>query len=210
LSRNDSAIYFGNRSYSLAEASKLLSRQLDEAFFLSDVYNKIDKYNRSLSYLQQAVKLQDSVKGHEKIKAALILSLNEKLRQEEIAEQKLRDKNARFQQLQLSIIAICIPALFLITLLISRIKIHRRVVTFMGIISLLFLFEFLTLLLHPVVSGFTHDIPIFELLVFVSIAALLVPVHHTLEDVLINKLTKRNGSRSRIRITTKKMFLKKK
>lgn len=80
----------------------------------------------------------------------------------------------------------------------------------MGIISLLFLFEFLTLLLHPVVSDFTHDVPIFELLVFVSIAALLVPVHHTLEDVLINKLTKRNGSRSRIRITTKKMFLKKK
>lgn len=210
LSRNDSAIYFGNKSYSLAETSKLLSRQLDAALFLSDIYNKIDKYKSSLSYLRQAVKLQDSVKGHEKIKAALILSLNEKLRQEEIAEQKLRDKEARFQQLQLSIIAICIPVFILITLLISRIKINKKLITFMGILSLLFLFEFLTLLLHPIVSGFTHDIPIFELLIFVSIAALLVPLHHRLEQVLVNKLTKRNENRNSIRLTTKKMFLKKK
>jgi hypothetical protein len=60
------------------------------------------------------------------------------------------------------------------------------------------------------VSGFTHHVPIFELLVFVGIAALLVPVHHMLERVLINKLTKRNGSRNSIQIQTKKMILKKK
>ena len=37
------------------------------------------------------------------------LSINEKLRQEEITGQKTRDKEARFQQLQLLTITICIP-----------------------------------------------------------------------------------------------------
>ena len=155
------------------------------------------------------MQLKDLVKGQEKIKAAVILSINEKLRQQEIAEQKIRDKEARYQQLQLLIIAICIPMLFLITLLVSRKKIHRRLITFMGIISLLFLFEFLTLLMHPMVANFTHHIPILELLIFVSIAALLVPAHHRLEHVLINKLTKRKEDDKRIRLSIKKMILKK-
>jgi tetratricopeptide (TPR) repeat protein len=209
LGVNDSAIYYGNMSYSLAEKSKFLTRQLDAALFLSGVNNKSRKYDRALSYLEQSVQLKDSVMGHEKIKAAMNLSMNEKLRQEEMTEQKIRDKKARFQQLQLLIIAICIPMLFLITLLVSRIKINRKLVTFMGIISLLFLFEFLTLLLHPIVADITHHIPILELLIFVCIAALIVPAHHRLEHVLINKLTKGNEDDKDIRITTKKMTLKK-
>lgn len=209
LSRNDSAIYFGSMSYSLAEKSKFLSRQLDAALFLSGIYNKSKKYDSAFTYLQQAVQLNDSVKGYEKIKAFMILSNNEKLRQQEIAEQKIRTAEARFQQLQLLIIAICIPALFLVTLLISRIKINRRLVIFMGIISLLFLFEFLTLLLHPAIASFTHHIPILELLILVSIAALLVPAHHHLEHLLIKKLTKRNGNLKGIGIKTKKITYKK-
>ena len=83
---NDSAVYFGSMSYSLAEKSKFLSRQLDAALFLSGIYNKSQKYDSAFSYLELAVQLKDSVKGHEKIKAAMNLSLNEKLRQVEITE----------------------------------------------------------------------------------------------------------------------------
>ena len=206
---NDSAIYFGNRSFLLAEKSKFLSRQYDAALFLSGIYNKSGKNESAFSYLKKSEQLNDSIKGHEKIKAAVILSINEKIRQAEITEQKLRDKEERFHQLQLLIIAICIPMLFLITLLVSRIKINKKLITFMGIISLLFLFEFLTLLLHPVIANFTHYIPILELLIFVSIAALLVPAHHRLEHILITRLTKRKEDDKPIEITTKKMSLKK-
>ncbi len=208
LGVNDSSVYFGNRSYSLAKKSKFLSHQLDAALFLSGIYNKSKQYNQAFFYLQQAVLLKDSVKGQEKIRAAANLSINEKLRQEEIAEQKIRREEARFQQLQLWIIAVCIPGLFLITLLVSRIQINRKLITFMGIISLLFLFEFLTLLLHPAIARLTHHIPILELLVFVAIAALLVPAHHRLEHSLINKLTERNENLKGSRIKTQKTILK--
>ncbi|MEI9958531.1 MAG: hypothetical protein WDM90_20000 [Ferruginibacter sp.] len=127
----------------------------------------------------------------------MIISNNEQLRQAELAEQKIRDKETRIQQLQLLVIAICIPVLFLLTLFISRIKIHSAIIKFMGIISLLFLFEFLTLLLHPMVADFTHHRPLIELLIFVTIAAGIIPLHHKLEHLLIEKLTKaRHGMRS--------------
>lgn len=210
LSGFDSALYFGVKSYSLAEKSKFLSRQLDAALFLSGIYNKSSKYDSAFFFLEQAVKLKDMVKGNEKVKAAMILSINEKLRQQEINEQKLREKRERFRQLQLLTIAVCIPMFFLITLLVSRKKVNKRLVTFMGIISLLFLFEFLTLLLHPVIGTIAHHIPIFELLLLVCIAALLAPAHHRLEHILLKKLTKRNNEDNGIRIITKQISLKKK
>jgi len=61
--RNDSAVYFGNLSYSLAEKSKFLSRQLDAALFLSGIYNKSREYDSAYYYLERAVQLKDFVKG---------------------------------------------------------------------------------------------------------------------------------------------------
>jgi tetratricopeptide (TPR) repeat protein len=79
LNKKDSAAYFGNWSYSIAKKGNFLSRHLDAAFFLSSHYYKTKKYDSAFSYLQEAVHLQDSVKGREKIKAAMILSIDEKL-----------------------------------------------------------------------------------------------------------------------------------
>ncbi len=88
-----------------------------------------------------------------------------------------------------------------------------RYVRFMGIISLLILFEFLTLLLHPVVADFTHHNPVYELLIFVCIASLLIPAHHSLEHWMIAKLTNRHTQEHRpsyvIKLMTKKLKIKK-
>jgi hypothetical protein len=64
----------------------------------------------------------------------------------------------------------------------------------MGILSLLFVFEFLTILLHPKVVEFTHHTPVYELLIFVAIAAILIPAHHRIEHWLIKKLVHRKNS----------------
>jgi hypothetical protein len=58
----------------------------------------------------------------------------------------------------------------------------------LGVLSLLFLFEYLTLLLHPRVASFTHHTPIYEILIFVAVAAILIPIHHRLEHWLIHHL----------------------
>jgi tetratricopeptide (TPR) repeat protein len=211
LNNVDSAAYYGTRSFDLAEKGRFMSRQLDAANFLSGHFKKLQLYQPAFTYAEQAGVLKDSIEGQEKTRQSLIISNNEQLRQAELAEQKLREKETRSQQLQLLVIAVCIPLLFLFTLFISRIKIHPAIIKFMGIISLLSVFEFLTLLLHPLVADFTHHVPVLELLLFVIIAAGIIPLHHKLEHLLIEKLTKGKyeGSGHRIKIKTIRFKIKK-
>jgi len=190
LNQQDSAAYYGTMCFEVAKRDGFLSRELDAATFLSQHYKKQIIYDSAFNYMELSVLLKDSIMGQEKTKAAMIISTNEQLRQAELAEQKRKDKVARSQQLQLLLIAIFIPLFFLITLFISRIKIHVTFIRFMGIISLLLLFEYLTLLLHPLVANLTHHIPVLELLIFVAIGAGLIPLHHRLEHWLISKLIK--------------------
>jgi hypothetical protein len=78
--------------------------------------------------------------------------------------------------------------------LLSRIRIHTKVIKILGILSLLILFEYLTLLLHPAVAEFTNHTPVYEILIFVAIAAILIPGHHRIENWLIEKLIHKKGS----------------
>ncbi|MDB5015098.1 MAG: hypothetical protein JWQ25_3300 [Daejeonella sp.] len=193
LNQVDSAYFFGNKSFALAEKGHFLLRQLDAAQFLSRHFKNLGEYDQAFTYMEQATSLNDAIKGQEKTREAMMISNNEQMRQAELAEQRLQEKEMRSQQLQLLVIAVCIPMLFLLTLFISRKKVHDMIVRYMGIISLLFLFEFITLLLHPMVANFAHHIPLFELLIFVSIAAGIIPLHHRLEHLMIEKLTKRRN-----------------
>ena len=195
----DSVTFFGTKSFGLAEEGHFMARQLDAANFLGNHFKKLKLYQRAFSYTELAAVLKDSIQGQEKTRQTQVISNDEQLRQAELVEQKIREKETRSQQLQLLVIAICIPLLFLLTLFISRIKIHTAIIKFMGIISLLFVFEFLTLLVHPLVEEFTHHVPVWELLILVSIAAGIIPLHHKLEHLLIEKITKgKNGFKNNL------------
>ncbi len=201
--QNDSATYYANRSLSIAEEDGFLSRQLDAAKFLTEHYASVKNVDSGFFYLTRVQLLNDSINSKSRIREVQIISSNERLRQLEIEENKKIAKRERKQQLQYLFIGIFIPGFFLFTLLLSRIRIHTRVIKILGILSLLILFEYLTLLLHPTVATFTHHTPVYEMLIFVSIAAILIPAHHRVELWLIEKLIHRNGS-----IRLKKLKLK--
>lgn len=186
----DSAAFYGNLCYNVAKNDGFLSRQMDAAIFLSGHYKKLSTYDSAYHFMELSAELKDSVMGNEKLRAATIISSDEQIRQAEMAEQKRKDKAARYQQLQLLMIAIFIPLFFLVTLFVSKIKIHVHFIRFMGIISLLLLFEYLTLLLHPMIANLTHHKPVLELLIFVVIGAGLIPLHHRMEHWLISRLIK--------------------
>jgi tetratricopeptide (TPR) repeat protein len=114
----------------------------------------------------QAKMLYESEKNEEMAKAAEL-----KRKAEEDAERNL----------QLLAIAVFIPIFFVGVLLLSRTKVRPRVVEFLGILSLLLFFEFITDLIYPYVSRLTNENPIWEMLFLVSLAALLEPLNFKLE-----------------------------
>lgn len=194
LHKNDSAVYYASFSQQIAENSGFLTWQLDAANFLSRHYKAVGNIDSAYIYLTKVQQLNDSVNNKAKIRELQLMSSNENLRQQEIEENKRIARKERKQQLQLLFIGMFIPGFFLLTLLLSRIRIHTRVIKTLGIFSLLILFEYLTLLLHPAVAELTNHTPVYEMLIFVAIATILIPGHHRVENWLIEKLTHRRGS----------------
>jgi tetratricopeptide (TPR) repeat protein len=209
--QSDSAQYYAHYMQAIAYNDGFISWQLEAANFLTAHFKSINNSDSALKYLELSQVLQDSISSKEKIRESQILSSNEQLRQAELAESLRRAKEERSQQLQLLFIGIFIPGLFLFTLFLSRRKVRVKVIKAMGIISLLMLFEYLTLLLHPRVLELTNHTPVFEIMIFVLIAAILIPTHHRVEHWLIEKLTRKPSLHASddIVLQTRKLVTKK-
>jgi tetratricopeptide (TPR) repeat protein len=190
INQNDSALVYAKQSLDTAEKCGFIPRQLEAVKFLATWYKDKKNIDSSFYYLNYVQNLNDTINSKSRIRESQILSSNEQLRQLEIVENIRVAKRERKQQLQLLFIAIFIPGFFLLTLLLSRIKLHVRIIKILGILSLLILFEYLTLLLHPYVVELTNHTPVIEMLIFVSIAAVIIPAHHRVENLLIRWLTK--------------------
>ncbi len=203
----DSAIQLARQTWWVAQADKLLPWQLEAAKFLSEQFKLKNRYDSAYTYTSLAYSVNDSLNNKTRIREAQALSMNEQVRQAELEENKRKQQKQRKKQLQLLFIALFIPGFFLITLLLSRIRVSRKVITVLGILSLLIFFEFLTLLLHPFVVKITGHRPVLEILIFVAVAAFLIPAHHRLEHWLVHQLTTIKQREPRIRIKKKKMTL---
>lgn len=183
----DSARYYANRSINIAK-SGFQSKELEAAIFLTDHYKKLRNFDSAFAYVDYSRALNDSINSKNNIRKSQIISSNENLRQLELASLKKKEAKERSTQLQLLFIAIFIPLFFLLTLLLSRINLSIKVIRVLGILSLLFFFEFLTLLIHPTVANITHHTPIYEIFILVGLAAFIIPLHHKMEHWIIHKL----------------------
>ncbi len=121
------------------------------------------------------------------------LKLNEELRQNKLAEEKEKLDEEKKQNIQYTFITIGILILLTIYLIISKsLFVNSKLIKFIGIVSLLIVFEFINLLIHPFLEKITHHSPILILLALVIIAGVLVPLHHKVEHLLVSKLVEKN------------------
>lgn len=194
----DSARYYATLSLNTARKG-FLDKELDATRFMTQLYRNSNNVDSAFYYLDKEKNLNDSINSRSRIREIQAMSSSEKLRQLELEENRKILAQERRQQLQYLFIGIFIPGFFLLTLLLSRIRIHPRVIRILGVLSLLILFEYLTLLLHPRIAILTHHTPVYEMLIFVSIAAFLIPGHHRIERWLIQKLTHRNDGSIRVK-----------
>ena len=123
---SDSAVFYANRSLSIAVKDGFLEKQLEATEFLARHYDEIKNTDSAFAYLKKVQVLNDSVNSKSKIREIQMISGNERLRQLEIEENRKIAQRERKQQLQYLFIGIFIPGFFLLTLLLSRIRIHAR------------------------------------------------------------------------------------
>ena len=184
----DSALQYATGAYNLAYTNGFLTNALAAGTQLSKLYKKENNTDSAFAYMEITATLKDSIEGIEKIKRLESISIEEQLRQKQLVAMAATEKEELRQRLQLLAIGIMIPIFFLTSIYISRKKIHKKFIEFSGIVSLLLLFEYITLLIHPFVEEVTHHTPLLEIIILVCVAALAVPAHHKIESWLIKRL----------------------
>ncbi|MFA6086686.1 tetratricopeptide repeat protein [Mucilaginibacter sp.] len=185
--RKDSCLFYAKKALKAGQIAKYPVAIYNAGNLLTQMYQGRNE-RKELMYLKAAMAAKDSMFNIEKVKQVQILSFNEAARQEEIIDEKRRESEERIINLQLIGIAIFIPTLFLILLLLSKSRTHRKVIEFMSVICLLLVFEFISLFIHPFIQSISNHLPVLELLILVLVAAILVPSHHKLTEWMRDKL----------------------
>ncbi len=185
----DSALVYAKKSLALAIDRNFSEKYIRACELLTEVYKKQHQPDSALAYLGKVVVMKDSVYSQDKEKQIASLTLTEQLRQKDLLEEKAEKDRHRTYVLNMLLIGLLIPFSFLVSLVMSKRKMHPKIVAFSGVISLLLLFEYLTILLHPAVERWTDDSPFLEIMIFVAVAAVLTPAHHRLEHWMLTKLT---------------------
>jgi len=184
----DSAFYYARLTYNQAKEISYTQEVLSSAQKLATLFKKSKQLDSSIVYYEITMNAIDSFTNQEKQKRIQTLTFNEQLRQIEIDKQKKEETAARKRNLELSGIAIFIPVFLFAVILLGRRKVKSRTIEFLGILGLLFLFEFIVLFTHPYIGHWTNESPIWMLLILVAVAAILIPLHHRSEAWIKKKL----------------------
>lgn len=192
--QNDSALYYAREALHDADNTTDPSTRVSVYSLLSELYKDQNKFDSSYKYLNLYVNLKDSLYSQDKLKDIQSQSFAETLRQQEIAEQKAKEKEERKQNLQMIAIGVFIITFFVFVLLLSRSRKNITAISFLAVVALLMVFEFIAMLAHPYIEEWTHHNPVLMLLILVTIASILVPLHHKLEEWMKHKLVRNKAA----------------
>jgi hypothetical protein len=194
----DSSIVYGRKALAVAE-NRFFLQQLRATSILSDDYAKTKNPDSSLKFLRSPMAVKESMQSKQEEAEIQSLLFEDQFHQKEAKEERVKQEVERTHNLQYAAIAFALVVLSIGFLVLSHSVIgNQGLIKFLGVISLLIIFEFLNLLLHPWLGVLTHHSPVLMLLIMVSVAALLVPIHHKLEHWITHKLVEKN---SEIRLT---------
>lgn len=205
--QSDSTLYYARHAFNLANNGGFTSEKLEASTFLSEYYKNNRNIDSAYFYLKATLAAKDSLFDQEKRNKVQALAIEENVRQEELRNSLQEIKKKKTLNLTYLGITAVIIGLILVFLLLSRsIIVGEKWLGFLGIFILLLVFEFLNLYLSPIISEATNSSPLWTFLIMVTIAVVLVPLHHKIEKFITKKILKKNR---KIKISVARRVIKK-
>jgi tetratricopeptide (TPR) repeat protein len=190
--QKDSAIAYSKKAIAAVQNSAFGTMVIKPAKLLTDIYRNVN-IDSAFKYSEMYKTANDSLFNFKAIQQTQLMTFEEEARQQELGVVKAKEEEQRKQNIQYALMALGIITFIILFLILSRSFItNTKLIEFFGIIALLIVFEFLNLLLHPLLESITHHTPLFMLLALVCIASLLVPMHHKIEKWATRKLVEKN------------------
>lgn len=204
------AIKYYEKSYELSRSSLDLRGSKSNTGELKKLYEKQGDYEHAYQYGLLYDQYRDSVDQLGKERDLALLEIenvkSQQLREEEVARQKLQ----RMYNLQYMMITVAVIIVFILLIVVGMFKVSAFTIRAMGFLSMIFLFEFIILILDNWIHHITHGEPLKVLLIKIGIISIILPVHHYLEHRLIHYLLSRHLITVRGRLAEYSFFRKKK
>ncbi len=206
MKQRDSSVIYLRKALATVQNTPFFFMSVKPAKMLAEFYEK-SNCDSTLKYAGIYKVANDSVSSNKINQQIQVMTFDETLRQQELSAEKIKTEEQRHQNIQYALIAFGIIAFIILFLLLSRSFItNTKLISFLSVVALLIVFEFLNLLLHPFLEKVTNHSPALMLLALVCIAALLVPLHHKLEKWATAKLVEKN---KKIRLAAAKKTIEK-
>jgi hypothetical protein len=157
---------------------------------LAAFYEKSNS-DSSLKYLKLSIALKDSLFDQEKVKQLQSLTINEQLRQSKIAEEKELTAKEINKNLQMAGIGGFIPLFFGVSLLFSKKKVNRKIIDALGLLLLLFFFQFISLIIDQFLDPLYNYSTLIKFSLKVGTAVLLIPVKKMSERLVNEKIVRK-------------------
>ena len=188
----DSSMKYARQAlyYAYPEYKSLMLRAYE---WMYKNFEKLDTKDSVYKYFRLAMETREELFNIEKNRKIQSMDFQEQMRQKELESEKLHAEKDRRRNIQLVFLAIGLLSFLILYLILShRFITNEKLISYLGIIALLLVFEFINLLLHPFLDKVTNHTPILMLLAMTFVAAILVPLHHEIEKWAIQKLIEKN------------------
>jgi tetratricopeptide (TPR) repeat protein len=193
LKNYDSSIYYAKKCIELSISTGYKETLLKSYKILYETFEVNERQDSANKYFRLATAAKDSVYSIEKANNIQAINFRNQQQQQEKVAEKIKAETERKTNIQYAALAIGIIFFISIFLLLSRsIIVNEKWISFLGILGLLVVFEFVNLFFHPYIAGLTNHSPVLMLLVLVVIAALLIPLHHRIEHWIKHKMVEKN------------------
>ncbi|RFM27161.1 tetratricopeptide repeat protein [Deminuibacter soli] len=184
----DAAIQYKQRALQCANATHDLQSVADITSDLDSLYYKKGDYKTAGMYMGQYYSYRDSLNTLSKEKDLLTMEIDNENKRKEREAIRHEQEEQRKHNIQYIGITISIVCVFTLLLMMGIFKVPAAVVRALGFFSFIFLFEFITLLADNQIHAITHGEPIKVLLVKIVLVAMLLPLHHWMEEKVIHYL----------------------
>jgi tetratricopeptide (TPR) repeat protein len=172
-----------------ADSSEDLNLLKEVSLKLDSLFQRLGDFKNAQTYLQQYDIYRDSLETLGRQKDLLNIEIENATKRTE--QQKIMEAEAKRLRNNVEYLGItaALATVFIILVILGVFRISPAVIKGLGFFAFIFLFEFIVLLLDTQIHELTQGEPWKVLGVKVVIIALLLPLHHWLEEKMLHYLT---------------------
>jgi tetratricopeptide (TPR) repeat protein len=180
------------KAFQLAEEVSNEKFALEALEQLETLMIRMGNYKDAYLYANKKVKLEESVLNWEKQQAIMRMSFSNEQVLEQIKQQKKVEQKKQRYARQNWLIAIILALAIIAMMMMTRVPVAEWVVEMMAFFTILCLFEFVILTIDHELHDLTGGAPLPMFGAKVALLSILFPLHHVIENGVINYMKKRH------------------